>query len=239
MGIPTETKLLHQDSLGDTLDAVQAALFYGENLSDETRRETSLWIADRQGLPGSYAGMFAPTGYDLAFGALTFTGEPIRSGPATGHVLSEEACRALYRLGVETEEVHFALNRARAMIFKRLADSEPQGSTAGVYCCEMCSVALWRHLAASGAPEDQQRLENGISELRRHRDGQGRWRRFPFYYTLLALTEIDLPGVRDEIQYAALVIERLLGRLNKGDSAGLSEHERRRKIILERIIEQS
>ncbi|RPJ45623.1 MAG: hypothetical protein EHM21_09255 [Chloroflexi bacterium] len=236
--------VIHPDSLGDTIDAVNVALFDQISLAPAARNEAAEWIADRQGLPGSYAGMFAPTGYDYTFGALTFTGEPIRSGAATGHVLSEEACRALYRLESISPEVETspairqALDRARYGIFRRLEQSEIKGQWSGVYCCGTCSVALWRHLLASGAPDDQRRLENGLAELRRYRDGEGRWKRFPFYYTLLALTEIDLPGVREEAAYAGAVIERALRRLNKTDPQDRSEHDRRRRIVLERILEK-
>lgn len=233
---PVTSDLIHPDSLGETLDAVNAVLFYGQELPPETREKTALWVADRQGLPGSYAGMFAPTGYDNAFGAYTFTGEAIRSGAATGHILSEEACRALYLLGVQHEEVTTALERARVGIFKRLAESEPQGTQAGVYCCGNCSVALWRHLMVSRRAEDLPRLEHGIRELRRHRDEQGCWKRFPFYYTLLALSEMEAPGVVEEIQYAAPVVERLYQRLTRGKSAANNEQENRRKLVMERIF---
>lgn len=239
---------IHPDSLGDTLDAVNAAFFYQQPIPAADRRETALWIADRHGLPGSYAGMFAPTEYDYAFGALTFTGDPVRSGAATGHVLSEEACSALFRLGQadarvrQAPEVQKALEQSRRGILHRLEESEVQGQWSGVYCCGTCSVALWRHLLASGAADDAHRLENGLSELKRYRDGRSRWRRFPFYYTLLALIEIDLPAVREEIQYAAPVIERALRRLEKAQLAAADtpadEHDRRKRIVMERVMEK-
>jgi hypothetical protein len=274
--------LVHPDSLGDTIDAINAALFEQLALPQPVCAEAAAWLADRQGLPGSYAGMFAPTGYDYAFGTLTFTGEPVRSGAATGHVLSEEACRALFRLGGCAPQaapkgqagkkgapvnlaatngqsaavnhaatngqaapvglaapVNVALDRARQAIFKRIEQSEAPGKSAsvGVYCCGTCSVALWRHLTASGIAGDQQRLENGLAELHRYRDGEGRWKRFPFYYTLLALSEMDIPGVREEIVYAGNVIERALRRLNKADPEMQSLHDGRRKIVLERVLE--
>lgn len=238
---PEPRTLVHPDSLGDTINAINSALFQPATLSQDTCIEAALWIADRQGLPGSYAGMFAPTGYDYAFGTLTFTGEPVRSGAAMGHLLSEEACRALFQLGGHAPApVGQALERARQAIFKRIEQSEAPGKwgSAGVYCCGTCSVALWRHLQASGNPDDRRRLENGLVELHRHRDGAGRWKRFPFYYTLLALSEMDLPGVRAEILYAGNVIERALRRLNKAGPDGQSLHDWRRKVILERTLEK-
>lgn len=230
--------LIHPDSLADTLDAVNAALFSGQKITKTARAEVVGWIADRQGLPGSYAGMFAPTEYDYAFGTLTFTGEPVRSGAGTGHLLSEEACGVLYRLGVTTGEAREALKRARKNIFHRIEQAEVAGKWSGVYCCGTCSVALWRHLIASQEPDDERRLENGLIELHRYRDGAGRWKRFPFYYTLLALSEMNHPAARDEAQYASPVIERALRRLVKIDSENWSVHERRRKTVMERVLEK-
>lgn len=235
--LPTGT-LVHPDSLGDTLDAINAALFHGEKIAEIARAEAVAWITDRQGLPGSYAGMFAPTEYDYAFGTLTFTGEPVRSGAGTGHLLSEEACGVLFRLGTSTEESREALKRARKGIFHRMEQAEVEGKWSGVYCCGTCSVALWRHLLASDEPDDQRRLEHGLAELRRYRDDAGRWKRFPFYYTLLALYEINHPAVLDEVQYAAPVIERALRRLNKAAPEARSIHEQRRKIVMERVLEK-
>ncbi len=238
------TSLIHPDSLGDTLDAVNAAIFEGSVLSNGICAETAEWIADRQGLPGSYAGMFAPTGYDYTFGAFTFTGETVRSGAATGHVLSEEACRALFQLsgGSLPRNIHplvnQALERARRGIFHRIEQSEARGQWSGVYCCGTCTVALWRHLAASGMGDDQRRLENGLDELHRSRDENGRWKRFPFFYTLLALAEIDLPAASDEIHYAEASVERALRRLGKANPNEQSKYDRRRGIVLERILEK-
>jgi hypothetical protein len=228
--------LLHPDSMGDTLDAINAAYFYGNIPSQKEREEIASWVAYRQGMPGSYAGMFAPTQYDIAFGTLTFTGEPVLSRAGTAHLLSEEACRALYLLSVDDREVAFALNQARSKLFKRLAESELEGEWSGVYCCGMCSVALWRHLLASGQQDDTRRIENGLKELHRYRDGKGRWKRFPFFYTLLALGEMTKPAVQDEIRYAAPVIQRSLNKLVKQSAEQQTEYDRRRQNVLERAL---
>ena len=244
MNLEPAENLLCPSSLGDTLDAVNAAAFFGRDVPLAARRAAALWIADRQGLPGAYAGMFAPTEHDYAFGALTFTGEAVTSGAGTGHLLSEEACRALYKFGAESPEIHAipevqeALARARRGIFKRLAEGEVKGIWSGVYCCGTCSVALWRHLIVSGQEEDERRLENGLLELKRYRDGKGRWKRFPFYYTLLVLGEMDLPGAKTEIAYAAPVIDRALRRFIKTAPEDHSKHNLRRQRVLERAFEK-
>jgi hypothetical protein len=231
--------LVFPDSLGDTLHAINTTLFYNLPISQEERWEAAHWVAERQGLPRSYAGMFAPTALDYSIGTLTFTGEPVVSEAGTGHLLSEEACRVLYRLGAqELPEVNSALQNARRALLRRLLASQPEGIWAGVYCCGMCSVALWRHLGASGSIEDQRRLENGLFELKRQRDGKGRWKRFPFYYTLLALSELNLDAVHDEIKYALPTIERALRRVERSDPVVETEMERRRRIVMGRLLEK-
>ncbi|MFC1800261.1 hypothetical protein ACFL2Z_05085 [Candidatus Eisenbacteria bacterium] len=75
------------------------------------------------------------------------------------------------------------------------------------------------------------RLAGGVEYLREQRDGRGRWRRFPFYYTLLALAEIPGPRAADEIRYAAPVLERMLKRRGRGDKFQL-----RRRALAERAL---
>jgi len=44
------------------------------------------------------------------------------------------------------------------------------------------------------------------------RDGENQWRRFPFWYTVLALSEIDAAEARAELKYAAPALERAARR---------------------------
>ena len=71
----------------------------------------------------------------------------------------------------------------------------------------------------------------GRYELERDEDAEGRWRRFPFFYTLLALTDIDWKAAREELRYAAPAMEKTLGRLRQG-----AEHAPRRRALLERAL---
>ena len=79
--------LLHENSLGKTLDAINDALFFEKQIPQEEARRTARWIAGRQGLPTSHAGMFAPTNEDYNEGVRLFTGERISSRVGTGHIL--------------------------------------------------------------------------------------------------------------------------------------------------------
>jgi hypothetical protein len=221
--------LVKPRSLAQTLDAVNDALFSGKKLTLQEQTGAAKWIAGRQGLPRSYAGMFAPTDYDFNHWPRLYTGEELKSNASTAHILGEEACRALLLLDVKARPVSRALAAATASFSDRLSGSVPRQS--GLYCCGTCSVALWRHLAAGGLDDPEQRLAHGIQQLKKARDGKGRWRRFPFHYTLLALSELDSRAALAEMRYAAPSAERSLKR-----DRGRDKYARRRRSVMERVL---
>jgi hypothetical protein len=224
-------KLINQRSLAGTLDAVNDAFFFNKALSVQDRKDAAAWLADRQGLPGSYAGMFAPTRKDFADPVCLFTGEKVNSGAATAHILGQETCRTLILLNDLRKRVIHVRQLADDAMYARLTESESGRRVNGMYCCGTCSVSLWRHLAAGGFQQQAKRLKAGMADLHAHREGNGRWRRFPFYYTLLALTELDPKLSKPEAHYAAPVCERLLKR-----QSGRDKYSRRRKVLLEKIL---
>jgi hypothetical protein len=201
--------LVDENSLALTLDAINDALFFRRPIPRPARVAAATWIAARQGLAGSYASMFAPTDADFMEARL-FTGETIASRAATGHILGEEGIRALDLLAVRTPEVRTALARAKAGMEARVTDTASRPW--GMYCCGTCSCAYWRNLAAGGLTRTEVRLAQGMKDMKARRLGTGKWRAFPFFYAVLALSEIDLPGARAELRYAAPVLERYLQR---------------------------
>ena len=219
--------LINTKSLGLTIDKINEAFFFKQNLTKSEKKETALWIANRQGLPGSYADMFAPTEKDFKDGFRFFTGEDIKTRAGTSHILGEETCRAIILLDVPLASIQKSMEKAKDGMLVRLKEN----NQLGMYCCGKCSVSYWRHLAVGGLDNNEERLIAGMKSLKLHRDGNGRWKRFPFYYTLLALTEIDLPSAIEEMKYTAKTCERAL----KG-YGGNSKYDKRRRIILETIL---
>lgn len=69
-----------------------------------------------------------------------------------------------------------------------------------------------------------------MRSLRNSRDGSGGWGRLPFYYTLLALTEIGTPMAGEEIRYA--VSQRPKERLKR--AVADEPYDRRRRAVLEK-----
>jgi hypothetical protein len=201
--------LIDKASLSETVDAIGAALFDGRTLTADERGEAARWIASRQGLPGAYADTFAGFPSERSKGIVLFTGERITSASAR-HILGEEASRALRRLRVRDRDVTRALARADEGLMACLerAANDPRNGNPGLYCCGKCSVGLWRNLLAGSLDRHEERLQRGASHLRSMRDGEHQWRRFPFWYTVLALGEMDSAAARTELKYAAPALER-------------------------------
>ena len=75
------------------------------------------------------------------------------------------------------------------------------------------------------------RLAIGLKILKAHRNGAGRYRRFPLHYTMLALAEMDLPAALEEMRYAAPALERSLKRSGADD-----KFTERRALLAERVL---
>jgi hypothetical protein len=193
--------LINGASLSKTLDAIHAAHFEGRTLTAFERGRAARWIAGRQGLAGAYGGTFAGFPSERSRGIVLFTGERIASASAR-HILGEEASRALRQLRVRDPKVTRALERADDGLLGCLerAAEDPRNSNPGLYCCGKCSVGLWRNLLAGGLDRHEERLRRGALHLRSMRDGEHQWRRFPFWYTVLALSEMDSAEARLEVE---------------------------------------
>ncbi len=205
--------LINKTSLSQTVDAINAAHFDGRALAASERREVARWIAARQGLPGAYGGTFAGFPDERSNGIVLFTGERIASASAR-HILGEEACRALRLLHVRDGRVTRAIEAADDGLMQCLARAahDPRNGNPGLYCCGKCSVGMWRNLLAGGLDRREERLRCGALHLHTVRDGRQGWRPFPFWYTVLALSEMDSREATAELKYAAPALERAASR---------------------------
>ena len=205
--------LINRASLSLTVDAINAMHFEGRALDAAERRQAARWIAARQGLPGSYAGTFAGFPSERSRGIVLFTGERIASASAR-HILGEEASRALRQLRMRDPNVTRALEAADQGLLQCLvrAAENPRNTNPGLYCCGKCSVGLWRNLLAGGLDRQEERLRRGALHLRSMRDGEHQWRKFPFWYTVLALSEMDTAEAKTELKFAAPALVRAATR---------------------------
>ena len=92
-------------------------------------------------------------------------------------------------------------------------------------------MSVWRQLSAGGLSKSWERLTGGMKYLKKNRKEQGHWRRFPFYYTLLAILEIPGSKAINEISYSSPVLERMLKRKGHGDRFDLRRRELAKRIL--------
>jgi len=220
--------IVNPESLTSTLDAVNEAFFYGRALSATDKLEAARWLAGLQGQGKWRTGFPLDAAAHHGGGVRLFTGEKLRTQFPGADVIGVEACRALMLLEGGSPDVKEALARANEGLRKAcFAGSCIIGE------CAHGAVAVWRYLAVGGLDGAGGKLEGHLRMLAAQRSGEGRWQRLPFYYTLLALSEIDHPDARAEKQYAAPVCERLLNRPAEEDVIA-----QRRRVLMERILSQ-
>ncbi len=223
----------HPQSLSITLDRINERHFLGESF-DRTEAERTLdWLAGRFGTDSAYAGTFGITEQDRQSKLYTFTGERLQSA-SLRHIHAEETCRAIILLNRRVGRDRLPeLESATSMLLGCFVQAHARGRQYGTFCCGACTVSLWRHMAVGGLGDYARYLDEGVGVLMSHQDGAGAWRRFPFYYTLLALSEVDTPNSRRAMSYALPECERRLRTIRRNTPFGT-----RRYRLLSRILEK-
>jgi hypothetical protein len=219
--------LIDGTSLSRTIDAVSARLASGEALSAAEREDLVAWLLGRQIRSGRGSGMLAPFPGELESGVRLFTGERLRTRIATRSVLTLESARILSAWAGEAPEVRLALARTSAAM--RHACFAVSHCVIGE--CAHSSIAYLRDAASDRSGDRRKWIEDHLHVIREHRDGTGRWKRFPFYYTLLALLEVGTPAANAELAYAGPACRRVFERASSGAYAA------RRKDVLRRALE--
>lgn len=159
-------------------------------------------------------------------GLRLYTGERIRTRQAANAIFLEEGARALILIDSPTVNGVIAMDTARRYLTgKCFTDGCFEGE------CAHAAVGWLRYLSATDFPDSERRLEAGFRQVNSLRDGSGRWRGLPFYYTLLMLCEQDRPAARRELRYASPTCERLLALQPLDELYG-----QRRRSILERVL---
>lgn len=216
--------LLDSTSLVNTVEKVNEAFLFERAVPSAEKLTTARWIASRQGEKGAYRASFAPTPRDFEQGIHLFTGEKLAYASAR-HILGEEAARAAWLLGAQDAEVKAAYQRATHWM--RQVD---QFNQAGTFCCGRCTLAFWRHFWVGDFKNKELQLVKGLQALKGQRLGNGEWRRYPFYYAIYTLLEIELEPAMAELRYAAPTMERRL-EMNRSGA-----FHARRQVILEKAL---
>ena len=208
-----ENRILVPDSLAETLwrlEEVRRGFRLG---TDVQVTEAFNWILSRQGLKRAYRGLFAPTEKDIR-GVKLLTGETVRSA-ALRHILGEETLRTAFVWGFTSSSTVRKAKENFINLLERAGD--PPAKVSGYFCCYKCTLALLRTLTVVKPEGWEATLQKGVKNIRKKRTPDGRWRSFPFYYTLLTLSEMDIPSAKVELQHASSIANKLLNRYLKED----------------------
>lgn len=204
-------KILVQESLQETLWRLEEVRQGLRNKSTVQVQEALEWVLSRQGLEGSYHNLFSPTSLDFTQGLQLPTGERYPARKALlRHILGEEALRTtiIWELGSSP-----AVKEAMKGFYQILE----RGGKNGFYCCHTCTIPFLRTLAVAKPDDWEKTFDKGLGTMRKSRTPNGRWHGFPFYYTLLMLSEIDTSSAQAELRHARRVAEKLLGRYRGND----------------------
>jgi len=220
-------KILNTKSLAVTVENLNDAFFKGIVIPNSEKNSIAKWIASRQGGPRSYAGMFEPMPVDFSSGFKLFTGEEVTSRAGIGYCLGQDCCRLLIKLNIKDNAVQTALHKAQNGIAERINSPD---NTKGMYCCGRCSTVYWRYLAAD-IGKNAGLLTTGIKILKSHRLGNGKWRRFPFWHTMLALSEMPAEISGSELKYSMPVLEKILSSTLRKDKFPVRRFKIAQKIV--------
>ncbi|HUW84616.1 MAG TPA: hypothetical protein VMZ31_17685 [Phycisphaerae bacterium] len=209
--------LVNGTSLAGTLCNIREVLLRGEKIPKPEREQAAAWIASRAGAPGSYRGLPAPTTRDYSTKLRLFTGETVGSQAGTGCKLGFEATWAITVLRPTKTAVARVAETCRQRALERF--SQETARQRGMYCCYSCSNAGWQALGVTPGGDADELLEAGLSLLRSLRRSTGRWDKFPFWYTVLALSDMDRPSALAELRHAAPALQRAMKARPKPDAA--------------------
>jgi hypothetical protein len=213
---------IHPTSLFSTIDAAAEKLFHHESFTNTLRNEIVALILSRQCQTGANAGFFLPFTAESEAKVKLFSGEQLKTSLAQNHVPMVEAVRILKLLAPQgyasTQAIQLTNQRMEKMCYSSFC---AKGE------CKALTIAYLRYLSLDGTENSAIRINSHLDSLASHRDGKGKWGGFPFFYTLLMLSEITLPLAVQELQYTSPVCIKLKAQNWPGDPIS----KRRQEII--------
>lgn len=218
--------VISEKSLYKTVTDAALFLFDRGSFSSPEKIRLVNWILSHQNREKKF--IFYPTAADRDTGVRLFSGEKIKAKFLADNTVELEILRLLALLRPESPEVQQLFWEANQRLFPICFAN---GCTVGE--CRHASITLMRYLTASDFHGSANRLERTLGILKQHRDGDGKWKAFPFYFTLLWLTELPDDLAQDELAYTRPHCEKLLAKGLQDDDLG---NPLRRKILQRAII---
>ncbi|MGY5878885.1 MAG: hypothetical protein RTV31_01485 [Candidatus Thorarchaeota archaeon] len=207
------------DSLEEAILLVDRSHRSGDDLDFEQVAE---FIARQQIRYGHSAGAFVESRNVSRSKARLYTGERLQTHLAVKNILTIESARALVLSGSSSEIATSSIS---------LVENWLENQCFSDFCatgeCRHSSVAFIRYLNALGKTD---RLNSMISKLSKFRDGKGGWKGFPYFLTLLVITEVESQAANDELAYTLPFTEQRFKR-----SKSEEPYKSRRNEVLAKI----
>ncbi|MBM3134723.1 MAG: hypothetical protein FJZ89_05420 [Chloroflexi bacterium] len=194
-----------ESSLYATVTGAARFLFEGGSFSAEERAGLANWILAHQNRQRGF--IFHPTFDEMATGIRLLSGERPRTRLLAANAVELETLRLLALLQPEADRVQRIFQEADARLAPLCFASV---CTTGE--CAHASIAVLRYRMARDTVSAASSFSQALDALKADRRGDGRWRRFPFFFTLLWLVELPADLARDELSYAAPACARVIGR---------------------------
>jgi len=208
------------DSLEEAILLLDRSSKSGDDIDFEQVVE---FIAGQQILYGHNAGVFVESRNVSSPQTQLYTGERLQTHLAMKNILTIESIRALVLSGSSSDIAQSSI---------ALADGWLERQCFSDFCtvgeCRYSSIAFIRYLNVLGKTDH---LENMVSKLSKFRDGKGGWKGFPYFFTLLALSEIESPIADNELNYTLPFTEQRLKRSRPDEP-----YRSRREEILSRVL---
>jgi hypothetical protein len=221
--------IIYPTSLSATIESASECFLHQQPLNNLQSEEITSLLVGRQVLSGKNAAFFLPFTSEKETQPRLFTGEPLRTDFAYRHIQMIEATRLIVLLGIENVAVQHSISRS-----EQCMDASCYSKFCAKGECKAISIAYMRYLACFAHKDPDSKLPHFLTHLGSSRDGKGRWRGFPFFYTLLMLTELDDAVASQEIEYAAPACEKWLDQLDTPDHFSI-----RRRHILSYVLSRN
>ena len=216
------------EPLTQAVNVLQESLLFKQPLPEAKKAQALLTICSSFKQDNPYLG-FVSESFDRKKGLQIISCEKLHTKVGAYNVLGLEAARLL-KLFEDQEAQENILpeveKRIKATCF---AADCTQGE------CAHAAVALWRYQAAGGLLQNSQNLNKQLLKLQKQRGTFGCWKGYPFYYTLLALLELNNSLAETEIKAVSQSCFRRLKRMRGRNAPCLAP----RRIILERALEKA
>jgi hypothetical protein len=178
-------------------------LFNGGSYTPSENVILTRWILSHQ---NRYKGfIFYPTQADRENGIRLFSGEKPKTNFLADNAVELETLRILALIQPEAPEVQQVLQKAYERLFRLcFANGCTQGE------CAHASIAFMRYLTAYNVNGSSDKFGQTLEILKQKRSGDGKWHDFPFFFTLLWLTDLPYSFAYDELSYSHDHCKRLL-----------------------------